>query len=378
MARDYYEVLGLERSASPAEIKKAFRTLARELHPDVNSHDPEAEEKFKEAADAYEVLSDPERRRTYDTFGLEGLRSGGWSPRTAGYGSVEDIFEAFFGRSDPLFGDLFGFGSPGPASGGDVAAQIEIALEEVLTGSTREVAFEAVRSCERCRGNGAEPGTPIHTCPTCGGSGQLRQVSRTAFGQMVRAVVCETCGGDGRVAETPCSECDGSGRVVGSRTFQVEVPPGIESGQRLRISGGGHAGEPGGRAGDLYVQVRVAEDDRFQREGQDVVTLAQIAATDAMLGTSIEIPTLDGGDEEVEVPAGTQQGDQVVLRGRGLPGLGRSARGDHFVVFSVIVPSNLDEEQRDLTRRLADALREENLQPKRREGIFSRVRRAFR
>jgi molecular chaperone DnaJ len=166
--------------------------------------------------------------------------------------------------------------------------------------------------------------------------------------------------------------------VVGSRTFQVEVPPGIESGQRLRISGGGHAGEPGGRAGDLYVQVRVAEDDRFQREGQDVVTLAQIAATDAMLGTSIEIPTLDGGDEEVEVPAGTQQGDQVVLRGRGLPGLGRSARGDHFVVFSVIVPSNLDEEQRDLTRRLADALREENLQPKRREGIFSRVRRAFR
>jgi molecular chaperone DnaJ len=377
MPRDYYEVLAVDRSASEAEIKKAFRTLARELHPDVNRHDPEAEEKFKEAAEAYEVLSDPDRRRTYDAFGHEGLRSGGWAPRTAGFGSIEDIFEAFFGRSDPVFGDLFGFGSRGPAGGGDIAAQIEVSLEDVLGGTTREVSIEAVRGCERCRGNGAEPGTPIRTCPTCGGSGQLRQVSRSAFGQMVRAVVCETCGGEGKLAETPCSECDGSGRVVGTRTFQVEVPPGIESGQRLRIAGGGHAGEPGGRAGDLYVQVRVAEDDRFQREGQDLVTLAHIAATDAMLGTTVEIPTLDGDDEEVEVPAGTQQGDQVTLRGRGLPGLGRSARGDHYVVFSVIVPSNLDEEQRDLARRLATTLTEENLQPKRREGIFARVRRAF-
>jgi molecular chaperone DnaJ len=377
MARDYYEVLGVERSASAGEIKKAFRALARELHPDVNRHDPEAEGKFKEAAEAYEVLVDQERRRTYDAFGHEGLRSGGWSPRTAGFGSIEDIFEAFFGRSDPAFGDLFGFGSRGPAGGGDIAAQVEISLDDVLTGTTREVSFEAVHTCERCRGNGAEPGTPIRTCPTCGGSGQLRQVSRSAFGQMVRAVVCETCGGDGKVAETPCTECDGSGRVVGPRTFQVEVPAGIEAGQRLRISGGGHAGEPGGRAGDLYVQVRVAEDYRFQREGQDLVTLAQIAATDAMLGTTIEIPTLDGRDEEIEVPAGTQHGDQVAMRGRGLPGLGRSARGDHHVIFSVIVPSNLDEQQQDLARRLGDTLREENLQPKRREGIFSRVRRAF-
>jgi molecular chaperone DnaJ len=377
MPHDYYELLGVDRSASEAEIKKAFRGLARELHPDVNSHDPDAEEKFKEAAEAYEVLSDPERRRTYDAFGHEGLRSGGWSPRTAGFGSIEDIFEAFFGRSDPIFGDLFGFGSRGPASGGDIAAQVEVTLEDVLTGTAREVSFEAVRTCERCRGNGAEPGTPIRTCPTCGGSGQLRQVSRSAFGQMVRAVVCETCGGDGRVAETPCPECNGSGRVAGSRTFQVEVPPGIESGQRLRISGGGHAGEPGGRSGDLYVQVRVVEDERFRREGQDLVTLAQIAATDAMLGTTIEVPVLDGGEEELEVPAGTQHGDQVALRGRGLPALGRSTRGTHYVVFSVVVPSNLDHEQRELAHKLAHTLREENLRPKRRQGIFSRVRRAF-
>jgi molecular chaperone DnaJ len=377
MPRDYYEVLGVDRSASGAEIKKAFRGLARELHPDVNSHDPGAEEKFKEAAEAYEVLSDSERRRTYDALGHEGLRSGGWSPRTAGFGSIEDIFEAFFGRSDPIFGDLFGFGSPGPASGGDIAAQVEVTLEDVLTGATREVSFEAVRACERCRGNGAEPGTPIRPCPTCRGSGQLRQVSRSAFGQVVRAVVCETCGGDGRVAETPCSECNGSGRVAGSRTFQVEVPPGIESGQRLRISGGGHAGEPGGRSGDLYVLVRVAEDERFHREGQDLVTLAQIAATDAMLGATIEVPVLDGGQEELEVPAGTQHGDQVALRGHGLPALGRSTRGTHYVVFSVVVPSNLDHEQRELAGKLAHTLREENLRPKRRQGIFSRVRRAF-
>jgi molecular chaperone DnaJ len=377
MPRDYYEILGVERSASEAKIKKAFRGLARELHPDVNEHDPEAEEKFKQAAEAYEVLSDPERRRTYDAFGHAGLRSGGWAPRTAGFGSIEDVFEAFFGRSDPLFGDLFGFGPRGPAVGEDVAARIEISLDDVLPGTTREVSFEAVRTCERCRGNGAEPGTPIRTCPTCGGSGQLRQVSRSAFGQMVRAVVCEDCGGDGKLAETPCRECEGSGRVVGTRTFQVEVPAGIESGQRLRIAGGGHAGEPGARSGDLYVEVRVGADERFQREGEDLITLVQVPATDAMLGSTVAVPTIDGDDEEIEVPAGTQHGDQVALRGRGLPALGRSARGNQYVIFSVIVPTNLTDEQRDLTRRLAGTMGPENLEPVRREGLFSRVRRAF-
>src|SRR5918996_4670015 len=187
MAQDYYQLLGVERGASEAEIKKAFRGLARELHPDVNRHDPEAEEKFKRAAEAYEVLSDPERRRVYDAFGEQGLRSGGWSPRAAGFGNLEDVLESFFGRGDPLFSELFGFGRAGPASGGDVAAGIEITLQEVLTGVTREVSFEAVTTCERCRGNGAEPGTPIRTCSACEGAGEIRRVTRTPLGQLVPA-----------------------------------------------------------------------------------------------------------------------------------------------------------------------------------------------
>jgi molecular chaperone DnaJ len=375
VATDYYELLGVDRGADEKEIKQAFRRVARELHPDVNTHDPEAEAKFKEVAEAYEVLSDPDRRRTYDAFGREGLRSGGWAPRSGGFGSMEDVFEAFFGRSDPLFGDLFGFGRSGPAGGGDVAAEVEVTLEEVLSGASRELSFEAIQACERCRGNGAEPGTPIRTCETCGGSGQLRQVTRTAFGQMVRAVACETCGGDGKVAESPCERCGGDGRIVGERTFEVEIPPGIESGQRIRIAGAGHAGEAGGRSGDLYVGVRVAEDERFHREGSDLVSVIDISATEAMLGAQVEVPTLDGA-ETVDAPAGTQQGDRVMLAGHGLPSLRGAARGDQHVLFNVIVPANLSEEQRDLAARLGETLTEENLRP-RREGLFSRMRRAF-
>jgi molecular chaperone DnaJ len=374
--RDYYEVLGVDRAASAAEIKTTFRKLARELHPDVNTEDPEAEERFKEAAEAYEVLSDPERRRVYDAFGHDGLRTGGWAPRSAGFGSFEDIFEAFFGRGDPLFGELFGFGRPGPASGGDVAASVEISLGEVVTGATREVSFDAVMSCERCRGNGAEPGTPIRTCEECGGAGQVRRVSQTAFGQLVRAGACPHCGGDGRLPEEPCTECEGRGRVAGTRTWDVEVPPGIESGQRIRITGAGHAGEAGGRSGDLYVRVMVADDERFRREGPDLVSVVEVPATRAMLGTTVSVPTLDG-DREVEVAPGTQPGDHAVLRGLGLPELRGSYRGDQHVFFNVVVPANLSEDQRELAERLDDTVGPENLRRDEGEGLFSRVRRAF-
>jgi molecular chaperone DnaJ len=367
---DYYELLGVDRDASEQEIKKAFRRVARELHPDVNKHDPEAEEKFKGAAEAYEVLSDPMRRQTYDAFGRDGLRSGGWAPRSSGFGSIDDIFQAFFGAGDP-----FGFGGAGPAGGGDIGASVEVTLEEVAEGVTRELSFDAVMRCEHCRGNGAEPGTPIRTCERCGGKGQVRYVSQTAFGQMVRAAVCDDCHGDGKVAESPCSECNGSGRRAGLRRFDVEVPAGIADGQRIRIAGAGHAGDPGAQPGDLYVEVRVAEDERFRRDGEDLVSIADVPATEAMLGATVDIETLEG-TREVAVPPGSQGGTEVLLRGLGLPRLGDGRRGDHRVVINVVVPGNLSDEQRDLTRRLNETIEPENLQPSQ-EGFFSKVRRAF-
>jgi molecular chaperone DnaJ len=372
--RDYYEVLGVERGAADPEIKKAFRRLARELHPDVNRHDPEAEEKFKQAAEAYEVLSDPERRRTYDAYGHEGLRSGGWAPRADAFGSFEDVLSAFFGRGDPMFSDLFGFGRAGPAAGADVAAQVEVTLEDVLTGTSRDVSFEAVSTCEHCHGNGAEPGTPIRTCESCGGAGEIREVSRTVFGQLVRSGVCPTCGGQGKVPETPCRECRGEGRVARTRTWQLDVPPGIESGQRIRVTGAGHAGETGAGSGDLYVQVVVAEDERFDRQGQDLVSVAEVPATRAMLGGTVAVPTLEG-EREVEVPAGSQPGEQVVLRGLGLPDLRGGRRGDQRVVLDVFVPGKLDKEQRELARQLDEALGPEGGRRDGRPRFFRRVRR---
>ena len=354
MPRDYYDVLGVDRGASEREIKKVFRKLARQLHPDVNKHDPDAEEKFKQAAEAYEILSDPERRRVYDAFGHDGLRSGGWAPRTA-FGSFEDVLSGFFGRGDPLFGELFGFGHAGPAQGADVAAEIEVTLDDVLTGTKREAVFEAVSTCERCRGNGAEPGTPIRSCETCDGAGHVQRVARSAFGQIVQTSACPTCAGSGRVAEQPCEHCRGQGREVRERTWEVEVPPGIDSGQRIRIAGAGHAGDSGARAGDLFVGVRVAEDPRFQREGQDLVAVVRVAATRAMLGGSVRVPTLDG-ERQVEVPPGAQTGHAITLDGLGLPSLRGAARGDQHVLVDVVVPGELTDEQRELVERLDRSL----------------------
>ncbi|MGO9762835.1 MAG: molecular chaperone DnaJ [Solirubrobacteraceae bacterium] len=366
MPRDPYEVLGVGRDASAQDIKKAFRQLAMELHPDVNAHDPDAEEKFKEAAEANEILSDPERRATYDRYGHEGLRSGGYAPNFDAFGSISDLFNAFFGGGSP--------GRGGPAQGGDVAVAIELDLLEAANGAKLQVAYEAVDRCEHCHGNGAEPGTPIKTCARCGGAGQLQAVTRTMLGQMLRTMVCDECHGDGRVPEQPCAECRGRGRVTSQRTLEVEVPAGIADGQRIRLGGHGHAGEAGAPDGDLYVLVRVRADERFIREGDDLITALDVAAPLAALGGVLEVPTLEGS-ASIELPAGTQPGEVLTLRGAGMPALRRSRRGDLRVVVNVVVPRRLSAEQRELMERLNDTLSEANLRSQ--ESVFAKLRRAL-
>ncbi len=373
MPRDYYEVLGVPRSAQDGEIKKAFRRLARELHPDVNAHDPEAEEKFKEAAEAYEVLSDAERRRLYDAYGQEGLRSGGYSPNFEGFGSFSDIFSAFFGAGG--FDAAFGTGRHGGAiQGGDVVVAAAIDLVGAAHGASVEVSYEADVLCDHCNGNAAEPGTPIVTCARCQGTGQLQTVARTRFGQLVRTGLCDVCGGDGRVPEQPCGVCGGRGHKVDERTVRIDVPAGIADGQRIRVSGRGHAGQRGGPPGDLYVVVRVREDERFLRDGEDLVTVIDVPAPLAALGTKVDVPTLDG-PVPLEIPAGTQPGETIVMRGRGLPPLSRGRTGDLRVVVNVAIPRRLSREQRDLLERLAGTMTDENLKSD--EGMLSKIKRAL-
>jgi molecular chaperone DnaJ len=371
MPRDYYEVLGVSRDAGETEIKKAFRKLARELHPDVNN-DPDAEERFKEAAEAYEVLSDSDRRATYDRYGHEGLRSGGYSPNFEGFGSVADIFEAFFGGGG--LGGAFGGRPGGPAQGGDVAVTTEITLEQAAQGASVQVAYDAVSRCEHCRGNGAEPGTPIETCTKCQGTGQLRAVSRTPFGQVVRAAACDVCGGDGRVPTKPCQECHGRGRKVDRVTVSVDIPAGIDNGQRMRITGRGHAGEHGGAGGDLYVQIHVREDPRFVRHEDDLVTVVDVAAPLAALGTTVQVPTI-GGSTELEIPAGIQPNETLTIRGQGMPALRGRRHGDLRVVVNVVIPRHLKREQRELLERLSESLTEHNLRTD--EGVLGKLKRAF-
>jgi len=367
--RDYYELLGVSRSAGDGEIKKAFRRLARTLHPDV-SNEPDAEERFREVVEAYEVLSKPETRELYDRYGHEGLRGGGFTPTTFDLGSLADLFGAFFGD------DVFGVGArPRRARGADVVAQIEIELAEAASGVARQVPFPVTVSCANCGGSGAKPGTQPVACATCSGRGRLQHVSRTAFGEFVRSQTCPACGGLGQVVEDPCLDCEGSGRTVQERELEVQVPAGIHDGQQIRISGEGHAGDLGGRAGDVYVQVHVKLDPRFVREGNDIFCTVDLTMTDAALGTRIKVPTLDG-EVELEFEPGTQPGTLRVLRGRGMPVLQGFGRGDQRVLVNVQVPRRLTEEQRGLLEDFDRSAGAETYEAD--EGFFQKLKSAFR
>jgi molecular chaperone DnaJ len=371
---DYYELLGVSRGASDAEIKQSFRSLARELHPDVSSA-PDAAQRFRDVAEAYEVLSDPERRALYDRYGKDGLRRRGFEPVFTDFGSVADIFASFFGE------DLMG-GGGGQARtqrGGDVQAVVEIELEEAFTGVTARVPVEIAVSCERCAGSGAEPGTSSRRCPTCGGAGAVRTVSQNIFGQFVQQRTCPDCGGSGEVLEQPCSECSGEGRRLARSELEVEIPPGIHDGQQIRVRGQGHAGHRSSERGSVFVVVRVRPDERFVRDGDDLHTALRLTMTDAALGTTATVTTLTG-EVELEVPPGTQPGELRVLPGEGMPSLQGSRRGSLYVRLDVAVPTELDAEQRRLVEQVGQALGPEAYVPKSHEGegFFNRLKSALR
>jgi molecular chaperone DnaJ len=370
--RDYYELLGVPRNASDAEIKSAFRTLARELHPDVSA-EPDADIRFREVAEAYEVLSDPERRGIYDRYGKAGLKRGGFEPAFTDLGSISDIFAAFFGE------DLLGGGGRQRSQrGADVQALVEIDLEAAFTGATVTVPLEVALPCERCETRGAEPGTSMRACPTCGGNGVVRSVSQNIFGQFVQQRSCPECGGAGEILERPCRDCGGEGRVVRRQQLEVDVPKGIHDGQQIRVRGEGHAGFRSSERGHAFVGVRVRPDPRFLRDGDDLHTALRLTMTDAALGTIATVSTLDG-DVELEVPGGTQPGDVRVLRGQGMPALRGSGRGSLHVRLDVAVPTALDEEERKLLEQLDEQLDDEAYAPRDDdEGFFGRLKSALR
>jgi len=374
--RDYYEILGVSREASDAEIKRSYRRLARSHHPDANPGDHEAENRFKELTEAYEVLSNPEARRAYDTYGHQVPRGAGAAGYPGGgdpFGGFQDIFEAFFG--DRSFGGSF-FGTSaaqGPSRGSDAEVEVEVSLHEAAFGADREINVQVVRNCGVCDGVG---GTESHICTTCGGVGSVRTVRESILGQMVTTQACSTCGGRGRVIDVVCDNCRGSGRISDVQTRRLRVPEGIESGMRLRVSGGGHAGDPGAPPGDLYVRINVREDPELMRDGEDLIHRMRISFVDAALGAEVDVPTLDG-PKQVRVDPGTQPGATLTLRGDGMPRLRRRGRGDLKVVVDVMIPTRLTAEQRDLLERFETTSGEETYNGGG-GSFFDRLRGVFR
>lgn len=376
---DYYELLGVARTASADELKKAYRRRARELHPDANPDDPAAAEQFKQVSQAYGVLSDPDKRARYDRFGEAGVGgNGGGGP------SMDDIFG---GGLNDLFGTLFGNGGgfggfgggrrgpSGPPRGQDIEVVASTTFEQAVFGATVPVTLKLPVRCDDCGGTGAGAGTKPVMCVECSGSGQVQRVRQSMLGQLVTASPCPRCSGIGQVIATPCATCRGEGRVTHEKTFQVEVPAGVDTGSTLRLTGRGAAGPRGGPNGDLYVHLEVADHELFQRDGNDLVAVMPVSIAQAALGTRFTLATLDG-DEEIEVSPGTQPGTQHVIRQRGVPRLQGRGRGDLRVVFDVQVPRKLDEQQAELLRKLAELRGEEIVEPE--TGFFSKIKSAFK
>ncbi|HEY1558295.1 MAG TPA: molecular chaperone DnaJ [Kofleriaceae bacterium] len=367
--RDLYEVLGVERGASQADLKKAYRRLAQQYHPDKCPGDTTAEDKFKEAANAYQVLSDDEQRGLYDRFGVDGLRRGGGGGGGGGPGfsNVEDIFSAF----GDLFGDFFGGRASGrrQARGADLRVDLELAFAEAVWGCTKDVKVTRDIVCGTCRGSGAAAGSKPEVCRSCGGKGQVVH----AQGFFMVQTTCPQCRGAGKVVKDPCEDCRGRGVNPETSTMTVTVPAGVDDGQTLRLAGKGEPG-PGGAAGHLYVVLHVQGDERFRREGDDILTEVSVSFVKATLGGEVEVYTLDDackGSTTLELKPGTQPGDVLVRRGQGVPRVGESGRGDHVVQVRVEIPRKLSARQEELLRELATELGDDNVRPEKR-GLFGR------
>ncbi len=374
---DYYEMLGVSRGASADEIKKAYRQKARELHPDANPGDPAAEERFKHVAQAYEVLSDADTRARYDRFGEAGVGSASGGPNLGDMftgGGFGDLFDAFFGGGGSPFAGGGRGGPAGPLRGQDLEVVADIAFADAVFGATVGVEVRTALRCDDCGGSGAGSGTQPITCSECNGRGQVQRVRQSMLGQMVTASACPRCGGLGQVIVTPCPTCNGEGRVISEKSYQVDVPAGVDTGSTLRLTGRGAVGPRGGGAGDLYVHIRVAAHETFTRDGDDIVAELPISIAQAALGTKILLPTLDG-DEEISVPAGTQPGKEFVFRQRGVHRLHGRGRGDLRVRVNVQVPNKLSEFETDLLTKYAESRGEAVGNGE--HGLFSRIKSAF-
>ena len=362
--RDYYEVLGVDKNADKKTIKKAYRKLAMKYHPDVN-HEEGAEEKFKELSEAYGVLSDDEKRKRYDQFGHAGMD--GFSQEDI-FNNInfEDIFNGFGfgGGSQGGFGsifDLFGFGgeSSGPSGRGqDISQIVELTLEEVASGVSKDLDVRHKKKCPKCNGTRAEPGSSVKTCPQCNGAGQVKQVQNTPLGQFATVSKCSQCNGEGQHVEKPCTECHGSGLKTTTNKISINIPAGVETGTKLRVSGEGDDGIRGAPSGDLYVTIKVLKHDLFRREGQDLFYDLPISYVQACLGDSVDVPTIDG-EASLNIPAGTQSGSTFKLRGEGIKSLNWSGKGNLYVKVQVVVPKKLSAKQKEVLKEFADVSGEE-------------------
>ena len=355
--RDYYEVLGVERNASDAEIKKAYRKVAKQFHPDVNQEDKTAESKFKEANEAYEVLSDPQKKARYDQYGHAGVDPNGFGGAGGGFGDFDfggigDIFESFFGGSSG-FGGRSSRTRNGPQKGSDLKYSMEISFEEAAFGIEREISINRMEACITCGGSGSKPGSNASTCQHCGGSGQVQVKQSTPFGQFVNVKTCDVCRGEGKVITNPCGTCNGKGKVKKNVKIKLSVPAGIDDGQTISLRGEGEPGTKGGPSGDLYVTVRVRQHAIFKRQGNDVICEMPITFVQAALGAELEVPTLDG-KVRYTIPEGTQTGSVFRLKSKGIPFLRGNGRGDQYIKVEIDVPKKLNEKQKAILKEFAD------------------------